>query len=314
MEPAPFHSLAEGDGPAADAFWMHASDGIRLRLVLWTDDQRPKIGSVLLFPGRTEYAEKYGPIAARLIRAGYDVLTLDWRGQGLSDRFLPNPRPGHVDSFDAYRHDVDAMVQGARKLNLPRPWHLLSHSMGGCIGLAALIGGLDVVSATFSAPMWGINFQGVPAILPQALAGVAARIGLGGVAAPGSGGAGCYLLDQAFRDNVLTGNAAEWARMLQQAARWPELTIGGASFGWLHAALRECRRLAPLPSPDIPMLVSLGSAETVVSAQAIRARCAAAPQARLLEIPGARHEAMMETPDPRRVFLEALMTHLQSAR
>ena len=94
-------------------------------------------GSVLLFPGRTEYVEKYAPVAHRLMAEGYDVLSIDWRGQGMSDRLQPNPRPGHIRDFADYQHDVVEMIVAAEQLDLPRPWHLLAHPMGGCIGLAA---------------------------------------------------------------------------------------------------------------------------------------------------------------------------------
>jgi len=43
-------------------------------------------GTVLLFPGRTEYIEKYGPAAADFLARGFATVVIDWRGQGLADR------------------------------------------------------------------------------------------------------------------------------------------------------------------------------------------------------------------------------------
>jgi len=115
---------------------MKATDGVQLRLAYWIANQAK--GSVFLFPGRTEYVEKYSEVAHKLTACGYNVLSIDWRGQGMSDRMLPNPRLGHVAAFSDYQHDVTQILIAAEKLSLVQPWHLLAHSMGGCIGLAAL--------------------------------------------------------------------------------------------------------------------------------------------------------------------------------
>lgn len=66
---------------------------------------------------------------------------------------------GHVLHFDDYQHDVAAMVDAARELDLPKPWFVLGHSMGGGIALKSVMDGLPVAGASFSAPMWGIQIS-----------------------------------------------------------------------------------------------------------------------------------------------------------
>ena len=308
---APFHRLAGDATPPARAFWMRAEDDVRLRLALWPSG--PARGTVLLFPGRTEYVEKYAPVAQRLNAAGYAVLAIDWRGQGMSDRLQSDPRPGHVGGFADYQRDVIEMVVAAEGLGLPPPWHLLAHSMGGCIGLAALDAGLPVATAAFSAPMWGINLGRVPHRAAVWMSAIAARLGRGGHPVPGSGGRGSYYLDEAFATNLLTCDAGEWAWLLREAATWPDLTIGGASYDWLGAGLAECARLAALPTPDLPMIVALGGGEQVVSPAAIRDRAARWPGARLVEIEGARHEIMRCLPERRQLFMAALLDLFDAA-
>lgn len=308
MNPAPFMQLPGVDLPPAHAMWLRTVDDIRLRAVLWTpqaaDDAR---GTVLLFPGRTEYCEKYDPVARELTAAGLHVLGIDWRGQGLSDRLLDDPRPGHVAAFTDYQKDVAELVQAVELLGLPRPLHLLAHSMGGAIGLAALLDGMQVASVSFSAPMWGILHGAIPKGAVTALSNLAGRVGRGGKPAIGTGGSGTYFLDEPFSGNLLTGHAPEWARLLVEAAAWPDMTVGGASWGWVSEALGECARLARLPSPDLPALISLGSNEAVVSPAAIRSRAAGWPQAQLLELDGVRHEVLMDTPRYRDAFLAAML-------
>ena len=311
LSSAPFHRFDDAPEPAAQAYWLHCDDGIRLRVALWRAEDAAH--TVLLFPGRTEYVEKYAPVAATLTAAGCNVLAIDWRGQGMADRLQDDPRPGHIGAFAQYQHDVVAMVEAAALLSLPEPWHLLAHSMGGAIGLAALLNGLPVATATFTAPMWGINHAPVPRAVALALAGIAGRLGRDGRAAIGTGGSGTYVLDEPFRTNLLTGNADSWARLVREAAAWPDLTLGGASYRWIGQALRECQRLAAEPAPDMPMLVTLGTRELIVSAAAIRARAADWPGATLLELDGARHEVMFEAPGHRTRFIDAFLGHIGGA-
>ncbi|WP_410217550.1 alpha/beta hydrolase [Paracoccus sp. (in: a-proteobacteria)] len=314
MEAAPFHQLPDEASVPAHAFFMKAEDGVRLRLGWWGADQDASRGSILLFPGRTEYIEKYAPVARRLNAHGYHVLAIDWRGQGLSDRLQADPRPGHIGQFQDYQRDVVEMVVAARHLSLPQPWHLLAHSMGGCIGLAALDAELPVQSAVFSAPMWGINLHRLRHGVAMGIAYLAGRVGRGGFTAPGSGGSETtYVLDESFTANLLSGNADEWARLVREAACWPDLTIGGASFDWVGKALNECARLSRIPSPALPMLVSLGSEEKVVSPAAIRDRASRWSGAELLEVQGARHEVMMEIPALRETFFEAMLARFEAS-
>ena len=307
MTPAPFYTLPGDPLPTVRCFWLRTEDGIRLRAGLWRAG-RP-IGTVLLFAGRTEYLEKYAQVAADLNAVGYDVLAIDWRGQGLSDRLLPDPAPGHIADFADYQRDVVELVIAAQELDLPQPWHMLAHSMGGTIGLAALMGGLPVQSAAFSAPMLGINLRGLPESLALALAGLMVRLGRGARPAPASGGNDSFVLTDAYRDNLLTSDGPRWGRIVAETASWPEIALGGATNDWVRAALLECRRLAPLPAPELPALIALGSRERVVSAEAIRARAANWPGARLLELPDSRHEPMMERDAIRDAFLQAAITH-----
>lgn len=309
LSPAPFHQLPESLETPAEAFWLRSDDDLRLRLALWRAEAPSE--TVLLFPGRTEYVEKYAPVAQILTGLGINVLSIDWRGQGMSDRLQDNPRPGHIEDFSQYQLDVVALVEAAAALNLPEPWHLLAHSMGGAIGLAALMNGLPVQSATFSAPMWGINHAPMPRIAALALSKIASKLGRGGKAAIGTGGDGVYALDEPFQNNLLTGNADAWARQVREAAAWPELTLGGASYRWVGAALDECRRLAAEPAPDVPMLVTLGSKELVISAPAIRTRAAGWPAGRLLELAGSHHEVMFETPELQAQFYDAFLNHIR---
>ena len=131
---APFYADVADAPPGAEAFWLTASDGVRIRAVAWRSGRH---GTAVIFPGRTEFAEKYGRVAARLAERGLSVLIIDWRGQGLSGRQVKNPRKGHVRRFSDFRHDLEAIRDQILVPHMPQPHFGLAHSMGGAIALNA---------------------------------------------------------------------------------------------------------------------------------------------------------------------------------
>ncbi|QCO57655.1 alpha/beta hydrolase (plasmid) [Pseudorhodobacter turbinis] len=297
MPQAPFFGDHAQGPEGGRAYWLTTADGVRLRMGLWPKGDK---GTVLMLPGRTEYIEKYSRPAAEFGARGYSVAVIDWRGQGLSDRPKPDPMQGHVDNFAQYQQDLATMQAKLTALGISGPFYMACHSMGGCIGLRALMDGVAVKAVAFSAPMWGLKWA-LPARIISKLACV---LGLGQRYVPGYSAA-TYLAATPFKGNVLTKDAESYAWLQSQARNHPELTLGGPSLRWLDAALRECRTLGRLPSPDLPAICMVGDAEKVVAATAIHARMAHWPKGRLKAIAQAEHELMAEFPQSRRRFYDA---------
>ena len=90
MEPAPFLSdIAEGP-EGGRAYWLRAADETRIRVGVWPEG--PK-GTILMFPGRTEYIEKYGRVAAEFAARGYGMVAVDWRGCGVAAAGVSRSQP-----------------------------------------------------------------------------------------------------------------------------------------------------------------------------------------------------------------------------
>jgi len=304
LSPAPFYEEDAEGPPGHVAHWVRAADGVRLRVGAWPAQGTAR-GTVLLFPGRTEYIEKYGRTAAEFAGRGLGTLVIDWRGQGLADRLLDEPGPGHVGQFLDYQHDVRAAVQAARQLNLPKPWYLLAHSMGGAIGLRALIEGLPVEAAAFTGPMWGIRIGALMRPAAWALSWGSSVVGLGHRIAPGTGEAS-YVATAAFEDNTLTTDADMFRYMQEQVRRRPELQLAGPSLQWLREALAECLALSRLPAPRLPCSVFVGGLERIVDLPRIEERMRAWPGGRLEQLQGAEHELLMERPEIRGRVLDRI--------
>ncbi len=300
MQSAPL-SNEMADGPEGGAaYWLGASDGVRIRAGLWRAGDK---GTVFIFPGRTEYVEKYGRAATDLAARGYSTITIDWRCQGLADRLTPDRNLGHVGKFSDYQLDVAELVKLANSLDCPRPWYLIGHSMGGCIGLRALHQGLPVNAVAFTGPMWGVSIKPVLRPLAWGYSWLTKILRDGQSYAPGTFKT-TYVLLEAFADNVLTTDADMYAYMVHHAREHPEIAIGGPSLRWLFEALVETRRLRGMKAPEIPALTYMSSDERVVDPRPVHQVMSRWPGGDLHMVENAEHEIMMETPAVRKEFFD----------
>src|SRR6516165_4364563 len=81
---------------------LKTPDGVSLRFARWLPPAGRR-GTVVLLQGRAEWIEKYFETVRDLRARGFAVATIDWRGQGMSERALKNPRKGYVRSFNQYQ-------------------------------------------------------------------------------------------------------------------------------------------------------------------------------------------------------------------
>lgn len=303
MEQAPLLTDIFSHPDGGEGLWLRTSDGMRIRIGVWRSTAGTAKGTVLLFPGRTEYIEKYTHVAAEMGARGFATVIVDWRGQGLADRPAWDRAMGHVERFEDYQADVAGVMDACDRLALPSPRYLMAHSMGGCIGLRSLMQGLAVRAAAFTGPMWGIKIA--PALRPVAWAtGLGARaLGRDRRYAPTTG-PDTYVAVAPFADNTLTKDPDMYAMMQRQVAAHPELALGGPSVAWLIAGLVETHALAALRSPAVPCLTALGGDERIIALDRVHDRMARWPAGRLDLYPAAEHEILMEIPAHRTRFFD----------
>jgi len=309
MEKAPFYNDVAQGPDGGSAYWLRADDGVRIRLGVWPEGDQ---GTVLIFPGRTEYVEKYGHAAKEFAACGFATIAIDWRGQGLAERLLPVRDIGHVGDFDDYQTDVRAVMDALDHLNLPKPYYLVAHSMGGCIGLRALYNDLNVDRVVFSAPMWGIQL-GPMRPVAWALSSVMPQVGLGELRAPSTSPV-TYVLEAEFDDNTLTTDQGMWDYMRTQVRTYSDLALGGPSVRWINLALREMAGLARQKPLNHACLTFLGTNERIVSAERIKSRMATWPSGRLEILERGEHETMMERPELRDRFYQMSCAHFMGKR
>ena len=109
--------------------------------------------------GHREFIEKYSETFALFLKKGFNVITLDWRGWGLSERPFPSqPKIQHISSAAEYQLDLDSVIGLAKRKKLTTPWYLVAHSLGCLIGLRRLTSEPQSFDKyIFLSPLWG-NF------------------------------------------------------------------------------------------------------------------------------------------------------------
>ncbi len=298
-EPAPLYGTDAAPVPAgAAAEWFTGAGGFRLRAALFPAGGAAARGSVVLSGGRTEPIEKYFETAGELAQRGFVVLAHDWRGQGLSQRLLPDRLKGHAKTADDFVADYAALI-AAFEARLPKPWLAVGHSMGGCLTALALARGeRRFAGATLSAPMLALYTAPTPPAVTHILASGLTMLGLGALSTPGGG-------ETPFADNLLTHDPARYARNVGQIAAHPDLALGPPTWGWLDFAFRAIVELQTgpgVPAVETPVTLVAAGADRIVDSSGSRLVAERMPYGRCVEAAGAYHEILQETDAIRATF------------
>jgi lysophospholipase len=308
-------SLAKNPVPSGGTVGsFRGYDGAELRYARWDATRMPRRGTVCLFGGRAEFIEKYFEVIADLRRRGFAVATMDWRGQGGSQRMLPNPRKGHVRGFWEYDGDLIRFMKDIVLPDCPPPFIGLGHSMGGNILLRnATMPGLWFERIVLSAPMIAISDSclGTAASRAKIYAEAASLLGMS--TAYVVGGSDELTSTYKFEGNSLTSDYERWLRTKAVLDLAPSLGIGSPTVGWLRAALRSCRQLGAPDFPariNVPLLMFAAANDTVVSTRAVEDFAVRAKVSSCILMPGSQHEILQENDAVRTRFWAAFDAYL----
>jgi lysophospholipase len=273
---------------------LKTRDGVALRFARWAPPPGRK-GTVCLFQGRAEFIEKYFETVRDLRARGFAVATLDWRGQGMSQRALRNPLRGYVRSFDQYQIDLETFIAEVVLPDCPPPVFALAHSMGATVLLRAAYAG----SRWFDRTVLLAPLLALPGLRHSTTARAAVRmmrlLGLGSAYVPG--GEATLLTQRPFAGNLLTSDPVRYARNVAVLEAEPALAVAWPTVGWADAAFRAMKETSEPSYPGKirqPILIIAAGADGVVSTPAIDDFSVRLRAGSHLIVPGARHELLME--------------------
>lgn len=271
--------------------------GHDLRGHYWPVESGSSSGLVVLCPGFTEFCEKHSGTCRALHERGYDVLSIDWPGQGRSGHFGRDPLAVHIDDFDQYLDAMDALLVATGLAERDRI--LFGHSMGGHLALRlgarhakktrAIILSAPMILPPVR-PIWGVRL----------LAGLLRFCGMGRWRTPFSRPRALEKARQFHEDNVLTSWPPGYAVQYLWMDDMPGIRRTGPTVGWVCAAYKSCvmttMNAGWMAKLRIPVFALTAADERVVDRDASDQMLAVLPRCERHEMTAARHELMMEQP------------------
>ena len=279
-------------------------DGITLR-AMHCLVAKPK-GTVIVLTGRSDFIERYFETFHDLLKRGYAVASFDWRGQGGSDRLLKNRGRGHITDFAQFDEDLDAVMAQVVLAYCPKPYFALAHSTGGHILLRCLGTTKWFSRAVITAPLLALPKRGWPDPVIHFLTLSAKLMWLDWAYVWGVRRGTFQRRD--FERNPLTSDAKRWARDMTTLETFPQLGLGGPTFGWLRACMKSLHQLHRWPrdkGPTCPTMIVMAGNEFVVDNQGTRNFVERVPGITVLTIADSKHEILMETKSIRERFWAA---------
>jgi lysophospholipase len=261
----------------------------------------------IVLGGHGEFLEKYTELFGELAEHGYAGASLDWRGQGGSQRQLSDPLKAHVRDFSEYDEDLSSFLdEVVHPLSAPLPI-VIAHSMGAHILLRALHAKPErFAAAVMTAPMLQTDTRGFPAWFVRVVCGAHCRAGLGGSWVWGMKQRDPLRL--LFERNLVTSDRNRFARTLALLREIPDIRLAGPTWGWLEAAYRSMNCMtAPGFAEAIttPCLLFGAGRDRIVKTEAVRDFAHRLPRGTYFEIAEAKHEILMENDAVRATFWSA---------
>lgn len=295
-------------GKTSPFSFMKTDDKGYIRYGIWHCTGDKKNGTIILLNGRSEFMEKYSETISELLNKGFNVYSMDWRGQGLSERLLSDRQKGFIPNYEIYLNDVKKFIDEIVKPKAVLPVTILAHSMGGHIALRLIHDHPTVAEkVVLSSPMIEIFNFSVIRRITGFVAEFAVKAGMGHAYIPC---AHRYNPDkEKFEGNRLTSDPKRFMATRKEIMNNRKLTSGGVTYRWLWASFQSIDIVNhPGYAENIktPVLMISAGSDRVVSIKAQKRFSARLSDCRFIEIKDARHEVLMETDAIRSIFWDEL--------
>ncbi len=258
---------------------------------------------LVIAPGRGESSLKYSETILDLQDKGLDILVLDHRGQGFSERYHNCPENGYIENFQDYIDDFRTVVDHFKERKHYQKTHLLAHSMGAAIGLAALLRDHTLFQGMIlCSPMLKIKTLGIPAFMAKFILLISEKIKLGHrplykKLSDVRGG---------FTDNPKTSCWERYHHHLEMDLKHPQIKIGPPTLKWLSENLSLSRGVfKERKKLKLPILLMQAEEDSLVCSKAQDRFAHEVENCRIIRLKNSRHEILSESNDIRnRAFVQ----------
>lgn len=267
---------------------------------------------LVILPGRGESSLKYAELALELKGHGLDILIIDHRGQGFSERLNGVSDLVHVENFDDYVGDLDTIYNHFLGLKKYKTKIALAHSMGSAIVLRHIQikgdGAWDGV--LLSSPMLKIKSKTVPLFIAMWIINFYIAIGKKLKPVWTREVQDSY---RAFEGNAITHcfHRFAWSRKMEDLH--PHIMTGAPTIQWLRESILAGRRIARDKSSfKRPMLLIQADEDSVVCNEAQNKFAHEVENCRIIRLKECRHEVLQEQNSVRNRALVQIIQFLKN--
>lgn len=289
-------------------FQVGGSDGITLYGETFCPEGSEK--TVVIVHGFTESCDKYREMIYYFLKEGFSVCIYEQRGHGRSRGNLPLDAT-HVRRFQHYVDDLNAVISQVVKKQLPSPYYLFAHSMGGLVGGLYLEQHPNVFTkAVFNSPMFEVNRGGMSFSTAWRLTTLMCLQGKGPTRMPGQG---TFSEKEDFPNSAAT-SYHRYRFYHQHQIKNKHLQHNGASIQWLREGLIGGRKLVDpkrCAKVTIPVLLFQAEHDTYVLPGGQDKFMASIPNGTLLTVPGSKHEIYLTENPTFQYYVQTVMDFLR---
>lgn len=239
-----------------DLSYLTHPSGQKIRIGRYKTD-KINARTILICPGRSSFIEKNETAAKIFNDMGFNVVVLDWRGQGGSDRLINHAQKVYIKNYNQYLDDIDLVIKNLKPEEQSNLF-FYGASMGGHVALRYLAQRPhQIKAAVLAAPMLDVQTSPFPKFLARFLGWFKTKTGHGGSYCYGFGNFNPNR--DVFERNKVTHDPVVFERQRQLALQYPKLVTGGPTFRWLHASFESIDQLKDpnfLKNIKIPVLIA----------------------------------------------------------
>ena len=253
---------------------------------------------MILVNGRAENMLKWTELAYDFYQQGYDLLLFDHRGQGYSQRIIP--QKGHLDEFRFYTDDMAKVIEKSTALYAYQAQYILAHSLGALISTYYLANyDHHIKKAVLSSPFFGVPMK--HPLRDEVIIATMMAFGQGHRYVFGKG----HYKPADLNLNELSHSKTRMKWMNRVNRKRAAIHLGGPTFRWVHLCLNAIKALPKIiPRVETPVLILQAEKEKIVDNKNLEKLTALFPHAESMLVHQAKHEILFEKDNVRKAVLE----------
>ncbi len=265
---------------------------------------------MVILPGRSESAEKYGEFVYDLskssIGSNLNFFILSHRGQGMSDRMTDKLDMGYVDHFENYVSDLDYFLKNIVSKVTCQKKLMFAHSMGAAIGLSFVLDNPKFFDGLMiSSPMLKIQTRPYPYSVAVAIVKSMMALGKGAEFAIGQGP---FNPSDSFESNRFTSSLARFNMTMDLFNEYPKTKLGGVSNRWTSEVMTSTRKIrARYHKFKLPIHLYRAGTELYSEPEEMIEFCSKALQCQDMLLPSSKHEVVNDRDENRDLIISDII-------